>query len=420
VRCGRASWPALCAVIAAAGPLAATARAGEARVAEAGVGLLAVHVKPDTPRTAPPPVQSREAPADPSVEEGPARAAAVGLSASLRFLQGDELVSEISDLRAAGVRYSREDMEWADIEPEPGRFDWSRWDGLVGASAQQGLRLIAIPIGSPAWATGAPNRPPVGDAASAAYAAFVRAAIDRYGTNGTFWPANPHLPRVPITMWDVWNEPYEPSGWGGPPDPAAYARLYRRTVQAGRDADPKARFLLEADTGAGGSGWPQPPFLEAMLASDAGLARDIDIVSVHPYSGRRPPQECTPDRRPPGREFWQATRFDFCRVLDIRRILDANGAGDARIWITEMGWSTAPQGERSVSEAQQAQYTRDAFDLLRRWRVVDGIVFYHYQLSEQDPTSDQDWYGLVRSDGTPKPAWYAFVDELRAGLQTAR
>ena len=210
-----------------------------------------------------------------------------------------------------------------------------------------------------------------------------------------------------------------PSGLGGPPDPAAYARLYRRTVQAGRDADPKARFLLEADTGANGSGWPQPPFLEAMLASDGGLAGDIDIVSVHPYAGKRSPGECTRDRVPPGREFWQATRFDFCRVLDVRKILDDNGAKDARLWITEIGWSTAPQGERSVSEAQQADYTRETFALLRRWRVVDGVVFYHYQLGEEDPTADGGWYGLVRSDGTPKPAWGAFVDETRTGLQTA-
>ena len=402
-----------------AAPSAVHAQAAAAG-AEAGVGLLALEVRTDTPRTAPP-AKSSEAPARlPEEPEAPPRSAAIGLSASLRYLQGDDLVSEISDLRAAGVRYSREDMDWDAIEPEPGRFNWSRWDGLVRASAQQGLRLIAIPGGSPAWATGPVGSPPVSDTASVAYARFVRAAIERYGTRGTFWAMNPHLPRVPITMWDVWNEPYDPGGWGGPPDPAGYARMYRRVVQESRDADPSARFLLEADTGANGSGWPQPPFLEAMLASDAGLVRDIDIVSVHPYSGKLSPETCTPDRRPPGGEFWQPTRFDFCRVLDIRRILDANGAKDARIWITEVGWSTAPQGERSVSEAEQADYVRKTFDLLRRWRVVDGVVFYHYQLPETDPTNDLDWYGLVRSDGSPKPAWYAFTDELRKGLSTAR
>jgi hypothetical protein len=261
----------------------------------------------------------------------------------------------------------------------------------------------------------------VTDEAQTAYAEFVRAAINRYGTRGGFWVENPRLPKVPITLWDVWNEPYDPAGWGGAkPDPAAYARLYRRVVQGTRGADPQARFMLEADTGANGSGWPQPPFLDAMLASDPGLARDVDVVSVHPYSGKLPPGKCTPERTVAGREFWQATRFDFCRVLDVRRILDANGLQKARIWITEIGWSTAPQGERSVSEAEQADNVRETFDLLRRWRVVDGVVFYHYQLGEQDPTEDVGWFGLVRSDGSPKPAWFAFTDELRQGVSTAR
>jgi hypothetical protein len=407
-----------CLALLGAAPGAAHAK-GAAPVATAGVGLLAVAgaaaPAPDQP------VRSSEAPARPQPEEpapAPARRAAVGLSASLRFLDGDELVSTIAALRAAGVRYSREDMEWEDVEPAPGRFDWRRWDTIVAASARQGLRLIAIPNGSPAWATGVVGKPPVDDRSSAGYAAFVRAAIERYGTRGTFWTQNPHLPRVPITMWDVWNEPYEPAGWGGPPDPAAYARMYRRVVQAGRDADPRARFMLETDTGTSGQGWPQPPFLEAMLSSDPGLAGDIDIASVHPYSGRRAPAICTPERRPPGREFWQATRFDFCRVLDVRRILDANGASKARIWITEFGYGTAPQGQRSVDEAAQARYVHEAFAQLRRWRVVDGVVWYHYKLAETSPYDDADWFGLIRSDGSPKPAWYAFADEARAGLQT--
>ena len=52
--------------------------------------------------------------------------------------------------------------------------------------AKQGLRLIAIPDGSPSWAT-SDNAPPASGPALAGYTQFVTQAIARYGTNGTFW-----------------------------------------------------------------------------------------------------------------------------------------------------------------------------------------------------------------------------------------
>jgi hypothetical protein len=394
---------------------AATASAAEP-VAQAGVGLLVTAPAP-TPAPAPQTATNEAAPAP---EPAPSRPAAIGMSASLRYLDGSELASTIKRLRAAGVQYGREDILWAAIEAVPDRFDWSSFDPVVRESARRGLRLIAIPTQPPQWATGREDRPPTSPPALKRYVEFVRAAIGRYGSRGSFWDANPDIPRLPITLWDIWNEPYETRFWGDQtPDPLAYARMYRRVVQGVRDVDPKARFMLEAETGNNGVRWPQPPYLGAMLAADPGLAKDIDIASVHPYSGKLSPLECTPDPISDGvQTFWQPTRFQFCRVLDIRKILDYYGAKDARIWITEVGWSTAPSDSASVSEADQARYVREAFSQLRRWRVADGVVFYHYRLSEQDSSNGADWYGFVHADGTPKPAWTAFQEEARQGLET--
>jgi polysaccharide biosynthesis protein PslG len=396
----------------------AAAGAQDAPVAQAGVGLLAVDARPASP--APP---TKTAPMEQPAPEPapPPRPAAIGLSASLRYLEGDELEDTIDLLRSAGVRYSREDISWATVEARPGTFDWSSFDPVVRESARRGLRLIAIPSDPPEWATGREDRPPTAPAAQARYGQFVRAAIERYGSRGTFWKLNPGVPRVPITLWNIWNEPYQPQFWGNSvPDPVAYAQMYRRTVQAARSADPKARFMLEAETGNNGVPWPQPPYLGEMLRADPGLAKDIDAVSVHPYSGTLSPEVCTPDPLSDGVDtFWRATRFQFCRVRDVREILDTYGARDARIWITELGWSTAPGDKASVSEADQARYVHEAFAQLRRWRVVDGVVFYHYRLTERNPGQGTNFYGFVHADGSPKPAWEALGEEAARGLVAA-
>ena len=99
-------------------------------------------------------------------------------------------------------------------------------------------------------------------------------------------------------------------------------------------------------------------------------------------------------------------------------MLDAGGARRVRIWITEVGWSSAPRARNSVTEATQARYVRQVFSLLRtRYRgMVSGLVWYEYQGSRERPSDREDHFGLVRPDGTPKPAWHALARQARRGL----
>jgi hypothetical protein len=252
----------------------------EARIARAGA--LAVLVA----------VVCAVAPATASAGQQPSgRQAAIGISASLRFLEGPDLRDAVDRLHDAGIRYSREDLKWDEVEERPGRYDWSDWDRMVRASARGGVRIMAVPGGSPAWATGRKGLPPVSAEAIERFAALVRAAVARYGTSGRFWDANPSVPKVPITMWDIWNEPYYPTGWDGTVDPIAYATLFRRVVEVARGADPSARFMLEADTGSATGDWPEPPFLGAML--DAYPDRRRARASGSPSSAGRPRRSTT-------------------------------------------------------------------------------------------------------------------------------
>ena len=110
--------------------------------------------------------------------------------------------------------------------------------------------------------------------------------------------------------------------------------------------------------------------------------------------------------------------LDFCRIADIRRLLDAHGAHRVRIWITEVGWSSAPRARNSVTKATQARYVRQVFASCGRdtggWsRGWSGTSTRAPRLG---PSDQEDYFGLVRPDGTPKPAWHAFARQAERGL----
>lgn len=345
----------------------------------------------------------------------------IGIKARLSEHSDEDLTAVVSKLRSAGVSIVREDIPWSTIEPQQGTYYWAGMDRWMTATAEQGIQVMAVLASPPTWLTGRWNIAPAGREQIGDFAGFVRDVVARYGSEGSFWRAHPGLSPTPIRYWDIWNEPYESRFWGqGLPDPGSYARMFRAVVQASRDVDPSARFLLEADTRVVSTGWPWKPFLAAMFDAVPDLGRYAYAVSAHPYQGDGgSPRSCSPSTRYPGvHARWQATALQFCRIADIRNILDAHEAEETKIWITEIGWSTAPEAERAVSEETQASYVHQVFDLLRtRYRgLVSGLIWYEYQGPESNPTELGDYLGLVHSDGSPKPAWQAFADEATAGL----
>jgi hypothetical protein len=61
-----------------------------------------------------------------------------------------------------------------------------------------------------------------------------------------------------------------------------------------------------------------------------------------------------------------------------------------------------------VTEAEQATYLRSFFSLVRtRWRFVPAVFVYHLRDHDGDDDDKEAFYGLIRADGTPKPAWRA-------------
>ena len=129
------------------------------------------------------------------------------------------------------------------------------------------------------------------------------------------------------------------------------------------------------------------------------LSRCLDKGNLHPYSGSDPPH-----RR-------------LSRDLSVAMTWARAVFGDKPLWATESGyWNTTHSG--GVSEAAAATYVPRAF--LENFRR--GIERTQaYELIDLDTGSDQviDNYGLLRSDGSRKPAFTALRNLLAIVKDTA-
>lgn len=90
--------------------------------------------------------------------------------------------------------------------------------------------------------------------------------------------------------------------------------------------------------------------------------------------------------------------------------------GDRPIVCSETGMSTAPnqaQGAASMTEAGQADYIKQHLGMY----LAAGHKVYWFELRDEfdpDGTDREDWLGIFRHDGTPKPAANALRELLTA------
>jgi hypothetical protein len=316
----------------------------------------------------------------------------LGLNSALRLFPSKERCVIAKLTKETGVQAAREDLSWATTEPRPNRYDWSGYDAVVATATKAGLTLLPIIDDAPSWAAPTPASVP---ANPTSYAAFVAAAVARYGQGGSFWRANPDLPKWPLTWFELWNEPYFADHNR---DPTSYARLVRAAVTAGRAANPAARFLIEATTSYLTLSGEPGDWLASMYAAEPDLGRYFDGLAIHPYGGDPAELASKGDIQSPSAQVQQA-----------RAELIAHGDGDKPLWVTEIGWSTCSGLDVCVTEAQQAAYLRTFLTLASTaWRqyVQAVFVFALRDLAPNPPDNRDAWFGLLRPDLSRKPAWY--------------
>jgi hypothetical protein len=297
--------------------------------------------------------------------------------------------SELARLGRGGIGTLRVNLAWAYVQAGPDApYDWSHYDPVVAGAAASGIRVLATVYGSPPWAEPTPEYPPLGSNLPK-FQDFVRAAVRRYGAEGTFWNEHPLLPKLPVTDWQLWNEPNFPLFWKPRPSASGYLELLRAFHAAVKRTDPEARILVGGLFPRPAGGTTMVDFLSDLYRGGAGPL--FDAMAVHPYAA-------TP-------------RDALATVATARDVMRRFGDAEKPIWITEIGWASggAPSG-LTVGPARQADYLTRTFQLAAadrdRLRIA-GVVWYSL-----NDTPGPLWVGhsgLFTLDGAPKPSWNAFM-----------
>ncbi len=314
-------------------------------------------------------------------------------------------------MRAGGIGSVRWPLPWAGVQPTAGGgYLWDGTDEVVATAAKRHLTVLPFLYGTPPWLASKPTTLPVENGRQrAAWVAFVRAAVERYGPGGSFWrrhrpgSAEP-LPRLPISSWQIWNEAnffY----FAFPVSPARYAETLKLANGAVESVDPGAEVVLsglfgEPDQG-GRFGMPAARFLAALYRVP-GIKADFDAAALHPYA---------------------VDAGSLAELTEgMRGTMLANHDAGAGLYITEMGWGSQSNFQHDAFEQGVQGQVRElrksyAFLLQNRHRLnLEGA----YWFSWQDLAGSCDFcdsVGLFHAGRRlrPKPAWHAFV-QITGGL----
>lgn len=291
-----------------------------------------------------------------------------------------------------GVRWSREEISWANLEPEEkGNYNWGAIDFWINELVRRKINVIGTIQTTPHWSSGVGKSEPdwywhvPRDPQD--FVDFVAAAARHYAGK--------------IDVWEIWNEPDVDITFkcGGCDTARIYARMLEGSYAAIKRANPKATVLVGGlsihDYNNQGMA-----FLDRVVTASGGKL-NFDVLSIHPYMPDRYPESTDP----------KTVVQNFPYRLDYSyKWLQARGAPNKEIWVTEDGYSTCnPCGTLGVSEQEQA------IRLVRLHVIAMAAPnvthFAYFQLKDKFNAGPTDLWGnmgIMRNDLSLKPAYIAY------------
>jgi len=319
----------------------------------------------------------------------PAAHAQKGINGNELFrLSPAELTSTIDGYKTLGVKWVRFDFDWSVMQPTPTTYDLANHDRVVAALAKAQIKILGLIAYTPGWANGGHTSkffPPANPQTFANFAAFLTA---RYGNAG-------------VAAWEIWNEPNLVQFWNPGADPAGYAQLLKQTYAAVKKQN--ARVLVVSgglgQPSNGGGNMEARLFLQLLYGS--GAAPYFDAVGNHPYTAPQLPLDSTSNN-------WAQM---FSTSTSFRSIMAQYGDDKKKIWITEYGAPTSGTNiwGTTVSEDRQASMVTQTLALAASYTWTGPTFWYNYKDFCPLGSADSEcYYGIVRSDGTPKAAFDAY------------
>jgi hypothetical protein len=305
------------------------------------------------------------------------------------FSESDsELARDLDAMAAAGSHSLRVDINWAVIQSAGSTsYDWAAFDRVVQAARQRGFDVLGMIGYTPSWALPAGVSGSMYAPANVSdYATFAATAAKRYAALG-------------VHAYEIWNEPNIAAFWKPKPDPAAYAQLLKAAYAAIKAVDSQAVVLTGGTSPAAtdGTNFAPPAFLQGLYAN--GAKGSFDAVAHHPY--------CWPAS--PGDTYaWSAWYQMYGTSPSLRSLMVANGDGDKQIWATEFGAPTNGPSGSFVSESDQAAMATKAYQLFASYSWAGPLFWYAPRDLGTDSGTRENFFGILRNDFSPKPAYAAY------------
>lgn len=327
-------------------------------------------------------------------------------------IAGAPTSDRVAEAIATGAKTVRIFALWRDFEPNA-RNEYpsnqvnlahltQTFDDAIRQLNAAGAKPLFVVSEAPQWSSGSAdvNVPP---SDPADYGSFIKRFAAHNKGVGT------------VAGYEIWNEPDESTFWHPAPNAAAYTALLKAGYAGVKAGDPGATVVSGPMTGN------NYEWLQQLYAN--GAQGSFDAVAVHTDTA------CL-DRSPDQfyRENGLLARYTFLGYRTVHDTMAANGDGGKPIWMSELGWSSTNGGPTSctrgqwagqkpsgVSDAAQAQFLTQAYGCLANDPYVTEAAWFTLRDTTSEPVDELNHYGLLRTDGSPKPSMAAFRGIVGAG-----
>jgi len=309
-----------------------------------------------------------------------------------------ETVEAPADAAAAGAAWTRVRFHWSHVQAGgPDTWTPAVDDAAIDKEVADGRLVVGLLIGIPDWARG-DDLLPRGlwlspDDPGNLWANFVRQAVSRY--------------RGRIDHWIIWNEPdiwdKDAPGhtWDG--DVKDFAQLQRTAYLVAREVNPDAVVHLAAFTYFWDANYDRQQYLGRLLdvlADDAEAAENnyyFDVATAHLY-------------------FQPHFIYEILQTFD--QIMADRGL-EKPLWLVETNappnddpaWPVADPALR-VTLNEQAAFMPQALSVALA-AGAERVAVYKLKDLESDRVANPEPFGLLRMDGSRRPAFSTYQVAVR-------
>jgi polysaccharide biosynthesis protein PslG len=277
----------------------------------------------------------------------------------------------------AGIGFVRMDFLWEDIEPAPGKFDFTKYDMIVDIVRKKGISILGILHYNPSWDQGPWNKAPN----IKLYTKYACATVEHFKDR--------------VKYWEIWNEPDEPEYWMPQDDMKTYTALLRKVYCAIKEIDPTCKVLM------GGISNKIQYSLKRMYEN--GAKDYFDIVNIHPFGN--PLEE-------------DAIEKIYYMHKVVRDVMEKYGDSEKRIWFTEIGCPGVEVPKKRLGwwfgegpdEQVQAKWVDLIYSNCLKWQGVEKVFWAFFRDTDCHFKSAVDYFGLIRNDFSEKPSYKAYKD----------